>query len=400
MKAATVLVTDGDERAALAITRSLGRAGHAVLVASARGRSLAGASRFCRAEVALPPGRDSPAAYVEAVRETCAARGVELLIPVTDRANLLLLPVGTGLAPTRVLGPAMPVFQRISDKGDVAREACRAGLRVPAQRALSRAEAAEDPDALTSSLPGFPIIVKPSRSVTVGAPGVKHRVVEAVDAPALRAVLGRLPDTAFPVLLQEKVRGSGMGVFLLRWEGRTVARFAHRRLREKPPAGGVSVYRESVVLAPALAERCERLLEAYEWNGVAMVELKLDRESGEPYLMEVNGRFWGSLQLAIDAGVDFPRLLVEAALDRPAGRPPEYRVGVRTRWWWGDVDHYLARARGSGLDSEDERISWARALRELLAFHRGDRFEVLRPADPRPFVRESVDWLRALARPG
>ncbi len=48
-----------------------------------------------------------------------------------------------------------------------------------------------------------------------------------------------------------------------------------------------------------------------------MVEFKADARTGTPYLMEINGRFWGSLQLAIDAGVDFPAILVAAALGAP-----------------------------------------------------------------------------------
>src|SRR5690606_30931719 len=75
---------------------------------------------------------------------------------------------------------------------------------------------------------------------------------------------------------------------------------------------------------------------------------KLDAASGRPYLMEVNGRFWGSLQLAVDAGVDFPRLLVDAATGRQPSPVHEYRFGVRSRWWWGDVDHLLARLLKSG----------------------------------------------------
>ena len=68
----------------------------------------------------------------------------------------------------------------------------------------------------------------------------------------------------------------------------------------------MSVYRESVAADPDLVRRSRALLDAFGWCGVAMVEYKLDERTGTPYLMEVNGRFWGSLQLAIDAGVDFP----------------------------------------------------------------------------------------------
>ena len=125
------------------------------------------------------------------------------------------------------------------------------------------------------------------------------------------------------------------------------ASFAHRRLREKPPSGGVSVYRESIAADPALVERSRRLLEHFGWQGVAMVEYKVDERTGTPMLMEINGRFWGSLQLAVDAGVDFPRLLIECAEGRLPRRRRLYAVGTRLRWWWGDVDQLLLRLRRS-----------------------------------------------------
>jgi hypothetical protein len=126
-----------------------------------------------------------------------------------------------------------------------------------------------------------------------------------------------------------------------------------------------------------------------------MLEFKTDRRTGQPYLMEINGRLWGSLQLAVDAGVDFPALLVGCALgERPAR--PAYHVGVRNRWWWGDVDHLVARLRSSSTElalPPDAPSRWA-VLRDFLRVWRPrERNEVLRLADPMPFVRETVDWL-------
>jgi hypothetical protein len=105
---------------------------------------------------------------------------------------------------------------------------------------------------------------------------------------------------------------------------------------------------------------------------------------------------WGSLQLAIDAGVDFPALLVGCALgDKPAA--PAYRIGLRNRWWWGDVDHLLTRLRRSPTElglPPDAPSRW-RVVRDFLRLWRpDDRNEVLRLTDPRPFVRETLDWLR------
>jgi predicted ATP-grasp superfamily ATP-dependent carboligase len=226
---------------------------------------------------------------------------------------------------------------------------------------------------------------------------LKLSVAYASDEEALKERLATLPAAAYPVLLQQRVVGPGIGVFLLVWGGELVASFAHRRLREKPPSGGVSVYSESVPLDPQMLERCRALLARFGWRGVAMVEFKIDAVTGTPYLMEVNGRFWGSLQLAIDAGVDFPTLLLAASSGQPCSPAPDYRTGVRLRWWWGDVDHLIARLRRSRAAlalSADAPGRW-HVLRDFLRLpRRMERNEVCRLDDPWPFVRETIDWLR------
>ncbi len=79
-----------------------------------------------------------------------------------------------------------------------------------------------------------------------------------------------------------------------------------------------------------------------------MVEFKVSAD-GTPYLMEVNARFWGSLQLAVDAGVDFPWLLYQLATDRDLGSVNGYAVGVKSRWLWGDFKRLCKVLAGSEL---------------------------------------------------
>jgi predicted ATP-grasp superfamily ATP-dependent carboligase len=224
---------------------------------------------------------------------------------------------------------------------------------------------------------------------------VKLGVSHVSDAAALRRVLGGLPPAAFPVLIQQRIDGEGVGIFLLVWSGQLVAMFAHRRLAEKPPSGGVSVYCESVTADPDLVTRSRALLDRFGWQGAAMVEYKRDASTGTPYLMEVNGRFWGSLQLAIDAGADFPSLLAALALGDSVPARGAYRVGVRSRWWWGQVDHLLARARGKHSPLAPGTVSFARAAADAVLgpFRSRDRDGVFRFDDPRPFVRESILWI-------
>lgn len=128
-----------------------------------------------------------------------------------------------------------------------------------------------------------------------------------------------------------------------------------------------------------------------------MVEYKMDSATGTPYLMEINGRFWGSLQLAIDAGVDFPRLLAGAAGGGDPQPVPGYRTGVRSRWWWGDVDHLLARLRRSPdeLSLPPGAPGRLGAVADFIKLWRpGDRNEIFRLTDPLPLLRETTDWFQ------
>ena len=392
----TVLVTDGEQRAALAVVRSLGRAGLRVVVASTRGRSLAGASRYAAAEVAADDPLRDPCAFADAIERTVGERAVDVLLPITDGALLALLPRRAQLDPCVVPFPDLDRVREVADKRLVAAAAAAEGIAVPAQHVLESAAggAAIDPDGLA-----YPIVVKPSRSVTEGSDGGrdKHRVRYARDPAELGRALASLPGHAYPLLLQQRVIGPGVGIFLLLRDGGIAATFAHRRLREKPPAGGVSVYRESIAADPDLVARSKALLARFAWSGVAMIEYKLDAATGTPYLMEINGRFWGSLQLAVDAGVDFPVLLAALALGERPAPVTTYRIGVRSRWWLGDVDHLLARLRRSRSELALPPGSPGRlaVLRDFLTLWRpGDRNEVLRWSDPAPAVREVIEWVR------
>lgn len=385
-----VLITDGEQRAALAVVRSLGRAGHLPYVSAAGTRSLAAASRFARGSAAVPDPLADPAGFIEALRRLIDRWGIRLLIPMTEPSLLAVLGAREGFPEVIVPTADLDRFRAISDKQTLLDIAPRYGISVPKQQTLRERGDPVPPDLR------YPVVGKPARSVGEAAGhAVKTGVVHAANREELDRHLEALPEQAWPLLLQQRIVGPGVGVFLLEWGGHTVAAFSHRRIREKPPAGGVSTYRESIPLEPSLLERSRQLVRHFGWTGVAMVEYKVEESTGTPYLMEINGRFWGSLQLAIDAGVDFPEMLVDLALGGNPEPVMKYRQGIRSRWWWGDVDHLLLRLVRSNaeLSLPPGGPSRSRAVLDFMKLWRpGDRSEVLRLTDPLPFLHESIAW--------
>lgn len=280
---------------------------------------------------------------------------------------------------------------RLADKGKLMRLAAELGVQFP------RTVFVDEPCSFDlASVREFPVVLKPRLSkIDLGNTWISTSVAVARNESELADFLHSRPefrDHAF--MLQEFVPGTGAGVFALYDNGREVATFAHKRLREKPPSGGVSVLSESAVPSPLALQMSRKLLGAVGWHGVAMVEMRVTPD-GQPYLMEVNTRLWGSLQLAIDAGVDFPWLLYQVSTGQPVAESQPFTAGKRLRWWLGDLDSLYLYLR-------DLRIPLLAKLRRIAAFLTPDlgrtRHEVFRWNDPAPAWHELKVWIKAAVR--
>ena len=390
-----ILVTDGNSRAALAITRSLGKRGHRLFVGAPTPSSLAACSRYCYQTLVYPDPINDSSAFLESIQQLLHEHDINVLIPVTD---VCVLPIAEHkeLFKKNCLIP-LPSFEALkmaADKGRLLQCAQDLGVATPLSISINNCDEVNSRN-LNLELP---VVIKPSRSrVQVEDGWISTSVDYANSHEELVVKLSRLPQSVYPVVLQERINGPGIGHFYCFRNGEPVAAFAHRRLREKPPSGGVSVLRESVALNPQAHEFSLKLLRKLNWHGVAMVEFKLDKTDQIPKLMEINGRFWGSLQLAIDAGVDFPDLLVRIACDDEITNLADYKLGIRSRWFWGDVDLLLthifkSRASLKLPEVHDSRL--VSILKILNPFVRKQRFEVLRLTDPKPWIHESMQWFR------
>ena len=386
-----VLVLDANQRSALAIIRSLGRRGLSIVAGDPAANPLGSASRYAAASIRYPDPASAPGQFIRQVTDFADCLAIETIIPATDLTTMLLVSQSNLSKNVHLAAPPAESYEALTDKARLLTLASRLGIAVPetliAQSETAIIDAARDF--------GFPVVLKPARSRylkddRVYATGVQV-IHSAQDLPTAVRSLAWLRD--LPCLVQRFVPGHGAGVFALYGPSGPIAWFAHQRLREKPPTGGVSVLSQSVPIDSAMQSAAAQLLAAVGWTGVAMVEFRVAAD-GAAYLMEVNGRFWGSLQLSIDAGIDFPWLLYQLTHGMPAEAPPAYRLGRRLRWLLGDFDSLLIALR-----SESKGIG--RKTRAVTAFAASFldpwcRQEIFRLRDPMPGVRESFQWLRAL----
>ena len=392
-------VTDGDQRPALAVTRSLGRRGISVVVGEEAGRSLASSSAYCRGHVTYPSPRQHPQAFEQFLLEYARRQQFDVIVPVTDVTTHAIASLQDVLRRHCAIAvPPLDAFDRVTDKSTLLDLAAQCGIRTPRTERV---------DGLTSLKAVadhviYPVVIKPVRSripTTAGwIPATVHYAQTPDQLWQLYRSIGYLTD--HPSLIQQRIVGPGHGVFVIFDCGRLLTAFAHRRLREKPPSGGASVLCESIPVDPALQDAAAHLLGPIGWHGVAMLEFKQDAATGDHYLMEVNGRFWGSLQLAIDAGVDFPHLAYQLAIGERPDVPESYRIGNRSRWLLGDFDSLLLRMRNSDADLNlpGGAPSKIRALVEFMKFAQpGLRYDVFSAHDPQPFLHETHQYIRELS---
>ena len=379
--------------------RGLGRAGIPVIVGAETARSLAGASRYCVARWQYPSPSRQPMEFISSLVEAVRRFDITAIIPPTDASMQAVAAQRDRFRPSvTAMIPSLESYEMVSDKYRLMKLAQELEIPIPNTVFVPDGNIAVVRDLVKA----YPVVVKPGRSlVKIDEKWIKTSVHFVSHAEELTDLYRRIPYLRNPSLIQQRIEGEGQGVFGLFDHGKPCALFAHRRIREKPPAGGVSVFRESIELPKPMTDYAVRLLERVKWQGVAMVEFKVDRQSNVPMLMEINGRFWGSLQLAIDAGLNFPYLLYQAMNGVPVAVPNNaYRIGAKSRWLLGDLDHLLLRLTKSSSDLrlDAHAVSRGRCLVEFFKLFQHDlHYEVESLTDPGPALMEYRNWFSHLA---
>jgi predicted ATP-grasp superfamily ATP-dependent carboligase len=334
----TVLLTDALLRKTLSAARSLGKHGIRTMAAEKTRFSPAAFSRCCSSSLIYPDPITKPEQFYAWLTVTLRANKGCILFPMDDAVMDIVMAHREELDKFSNLPLPSPESYRIaSDKGETVRLAMQTGVACP------RTVFPDGPDRAVESASEleFPLVVKPRRSS--GSRGI--RVVR--NSEELDAGYRRIHEKYPKPLIQEYIpSGDRYDVCLLYGpDGAPRYRFVQKEIRHFPVEMGPSTVQESVQF-PELVELAERLLRPLSWYGIAEVEFMVDPRDGTLKLMEINPRFWNSLELSALCGVDFSYGLYRLAVDGDVEEIPDYRTGIVCRWLLpGDLLHFITNRK-------------------------------------------------------
>jgi len=291
-------------------------------------------SRYAAARVVAPDSAADPEGFAQTLAATVAELRPRVIYPGREEAIdamvwspqheelARLLPYGR-LEPLEVLRDKRGLPDLASRHGI---DSCRTLAEGPAGAML--AEVGDRPCAVKSARPG----------------GALEFTTLVESADELRALLRDLPPDE-QVVIQEHCSGELVGLALVvDREGALVARFQQAASRTWPLEAGASASAVSVAPDDSLVERGRRLLADAGYVGLAHMQFL--RADDRCVLIDINPRFYGSMPLALAAGINLPAAWHGVVTGQPWPVVDDYRLGLRFRWLEGNL---LAAGRGDGL---------------------------------------------------
>ncbi len=293
-------------------------------------------SRYCSESYVIPDPEKRERAFMNSLMTLVKSGKYDVLLPVGWHPNYYAAKAKAVLEQyTHVPIASRESMEVAANKDLTMAFAKKIGVDVPATQ---QPKNEGDVDEICRNAE-FPLVIKGSTSA--------GHVHYARNSEELKAYYRTIPDPR--PIIQEYVKGYGCGFFALYDHGKCVAAFMHKRIREYPVSGGPSVAARAYY-SEELKRQGLKLLDSLKWHGVAMVEFKHDVESGRYRLMEVNPKFWGSLELAIEAGVDFPYLAYQLAKGEEFDPVFDYDRSARFRWPFpGELLYDLSQRRIRGF---------------------------------------------------
>ena len=303
-----ILVLEAEKVAAFCSIRALAQVGYKIVAASHLKINPSFWSKYPFAKIHCPDIEENYDVYRKwLIKEVKLCKYITIF-SFSDKTTQLLSEIKEILSEyTYIYQPDIKTVNSILDKPASYKIASINNINVPKTY---------DTECAINSIE-YPVVVKPDRKVTyVNGKAFLHKVTKksyVSNREGLVKQCDKLKKANCPYHLQQNIKGIGRGYFTIIIDGKPVVSLAHERLREYPITGGASTYRKTID-SKELEELSLPLIQSLKWNGPIMVEYKYIPEENKYYFMEVNGRWWGSLPLFINSGVNLPAIFIDYIL--------------------------------------------------------------------------------------
>ena len=380
-----MLITDGDMKVSVPVLRSLAKKNIETGVAATNKRAICFFSRYCKNRLLYPSPRENRDLFLKVIRKIVEKNNFDFLFPVGEWTLVPISENREKIIPHIKLPIASrEAIRRTFDKSLTLKLAIDENVPIPKSYFINSFQDLQD----ASKKVSYPAVIKSRWSWVWKENKASFSRPKYVNSPQelLSAYETVHDDFPFPVI-QEYIPGNAYHVGVLCSHSRLRAVCCIKEYRTIPVSGGYATFRETVQLDHKMKEFALRLLKALDWHGVAEVEFKLDPRDSVPKFMEINGRFWGSLELAVASGVDFPYLLYRLAIDGDVRPPLEYTIGVKRRWLEGDIIYISNVLKSVDAHPGFDYPNKLQALKEFLKIYDG-RYDCLYWDDPIPFMSQ------------
>lgn len=333
--AGKVLVTDAQMRSSLAVIRSLGKQGIEVFAGEETRFATSFFSKYCKKYVVYPSPKKDKDDFVKNILDLVKKEEYDVIFPVADACLKPIVDNRDELSKyTHIALPENETFLKGYDKGCTLEIAIENDIPCP-KTYFDLDSVYEYKDNLD-----YPLIIKPR----VGSGSRGFAICNSFDQ--LIHNYHDLEKEHGKLLVQEFIPfGGELGLYVLfNFDSEPRAHTVQERIRSYPVSGGPSTLRRTIKnkKSEEAVKIGFKLLKAMNWSGVGMVEFRIDARDGSLKLMEVNPRFWGSLQLSILSGVDFPYLLYRLLMEGDVEPVMDYKEKVYCRWFLpGDILWFL-----------------------------------------------------------
>ena len=312
----------------LAATRCLGKHGVHVITGDIDAVAAANFSRYSKEQFVYPDPELDPDGFIDKLVEVAKSHA-------TADTDLVVMPLFTDIYPVlcrkerfdgvaKLAVPPKEAYELVRSKARLATYCYETGILIPPTNVVGSAEEFH----ACARKAGYPAFVKmPTGSASIGMCKVSS-CDEAIRAFRDMSERYNIADADHFPIIQTCIGGDDYCSTFLFDHGEYRASMTYHNILDFPRNKGMGALRETVD-AHTLEEIGRKLLHGLGWNGVCEIDFRWDGVS-EPWLIEVNPRFWGGLAQSIESGWIYPKWMYDLAVDGKIEPQKPEKIDVRT----------------------------------------------------------------------